>query len=823
MEEAVASARKGDFLERKLRKYAWVLIFGLLALSLAWPSGGRDEGLKRWTDRLVPLPHNIDVAGSVRLTVQDVSVSIRDSGNPLLRTAAEILKPYARGGGFDIRGVLAGADCPADLRESLKGCPNGDQAYAIRPLLEGSRFGGLFLAANTPLGLLYAARTLGGMIGAPGSDGRIEIPRLTLLDWPDLAERGEWGGNAILDLAWLAERKMNTIDVHAQLGFAADGSPRATLDGALLAEAARLGIRIVPIILHMEQLANTGLFKFHPEIAAVPEPGRPLPTDYTPPVCFSRPETADLLAGWMGQLLDLPGGGEVNVWLSETENRCYCPLCAGQEPFVLETKGIVRAFEKARVGRPNASLRILLTQASHDVNDQVLAAAAPETKVIYYDGGRTYDSSHKPMIDPLLENFARSGRWLGVYPQLTNSWRTVFPFSGPQFMRARMNEFADKGLRNFIGYATPNNRYYEFNVTAAAEWGWNSRGRTPREFAEAYAVSRHLSSPADFAEWAETLGVVGWKLAGSRSVEKLVFGAGGLGFIEGRIVPGGLLESLRKMDYGKEFLSEFDSRGDFEDSRARVRKAMSLARKIGDAAVLYETQSVEGILDLLAGLRNVMGAMPPAGGGGTDKRMGPALNGLDDAARSLTTSIEKWGMAVNPLPRKLLASRFRDSVDFAAHTAEALRAAAGDGLPPDPQSAYRSRIVARWTDKDFAASASSVLWADVTGELGGPGEYDVTLRFEDGASGVQTHAVTFLRGVDRDSAVPIDEDRAEFHLGRYDRYFDYWLKLPSDGRGGSPAADRFFLKIEISGPPLEAPPDRRTSRGVVSLRKSWRS
>jgi hypothetical protein len=427
------------------------------------------------------------------------------------------------------------------------------------------------------------------------------------------------------------------------------------------------------------------------------------------------------------------------------------------------------------------------------------------------------------MIDPRLENFARSGRWLGVYPQLTNSWRTVFPFSGPQFVLARMNEFADKGLRCFIGYATPNNRYYEFNVTAAAEWGWNSRGRTPRQFAEAYAVSRRLPSPADFAEWADTLGLVGWKLAGSRSVEKLVFGAGGLGFAEGRIVPGGLLENLRTMDFGGEFLSEFDSRADFEDGRARVRKAMGLARKIGDPAVLYETQSVEGVLDLLAALRNIMGAMPPAGGGAADKIMGPALNRLDDAARSLTRSIDKWGLAVNPLPRNLLASRFRDSVDFAAHAAEALRAAAGNALPPDPCPAYRSRTVARWTDKDFATSASAVLWADVSGELSGPGEYDVTLRFEDGASGVQTHAVTLLRGPDRDSAIPIDEDRAEFHLGRYDRYFDFWLKLPPDVRGGPAAGGRFFLKIEINGPPLEAPQDRRTSRGVVSLRKSWRS
>jgi hypothetical protein len=427
------------------------------------------------------------------------------------------------------------------------------------------------------------------------------------------------------------------------------------------------------------------------------------------------------------------------------------------------------------------------------------------------------------MIDPLLEKFARSGGWLGVYPQLTSSWRIVFPFSGPQFIRARMNEFADKGLRCFIGYATPNNRYYEFNVTAAAEWGWNARGRTPRQFAEAYAVSRRLPSSADFAEWAETLGPVGWKLAGSRSVEKLVFGAGGLGFIEGRIVPGSFLESLKKMAFGGELLSDFDGPAEFEDSQGRVRQALGLARKIGDPAVLAETECAGGVLDLLAALRDITGAISPAGGGVWPEIPEPALDRLDDIARSLTKSVQAWGAAVNRAPRSLLASRFRDSVDFASHTAEALRAAIGSSNVPDPHPAYRSRTVARWTDQDFASSSSRVLWVDVTKELSGPGEYDVTLRFEDGASGVRTHAVTALRGTDRDSARVVDEDRAEFHIGRYDRYFDYWLKIPPAVREGERAGGRTFLKIEISGPALDLPPDRRTSRGVVTLRKSWRS
>jgi hypothetical protein len=474
-----------------------------------------------------------------------------------------------------------------------------------------------------------------------------------------------------------------------------------------------------------------------------------------------------------------------------------------------------------RPRHPCSSLRILLTQASHDVNGQVLASIVPETKVIYYDGGRTYDSSHRPMIEPLLENFAAAGGWLGVYPQLTNSWRTVFPFSGAQFMKARMGEFASKGLRGFFGYATPNNRYYEFNVTAAAEWSWNSSGRTPREFAEVYALRRGIPHPVEFAAWAEMLGPVGWKLAGSRTVENLLFGAGGLIFVEGRIVPGNLSESLTRMAFGGTLLTEFENAADFAANRACVDKALALARTIGDPSVLAETQSVGGVLDLLAGLQEIAAAQSLTDENAIIAGLGRALTRFDDTARSLVRALDRWGRRVNPVPRQRLASRYRDTVDFAAHLADAERSFYADFHLPDPAAAFRSRPVARWRDEDFARADAIELWADVSGSIDGPGEYDVTLRFEDGASGVKTRAVTLLRGPDRAGAKPVAEDRWDFRIGRFDRYVDYWLTLPKDAAGGA-SHDPFFLKMELVGPALDAPVDRRTCRGLATMRKSWR-
>ncbi len=659
--------KRRKFLFLRLSWAKVFLVFGSLALTGAYASDP-PAALKKWTDRIIPLPQMIETAGSIRISPRDVSLSLPGGESPLLLAAGDLLRPLAAGSGFEIKGALAGGEIPADLREALRSAPNSDQAYAIRPLLREQRFQGLLLAANTPLGLLYAARALRQLVPlGPFSESLLEIPRITILDWPDLAER-----------------KLNAVEVHAQLGFNDDGSPKASLSPSLMEEAGRRGIAIVPIILHMEQLAGTGLFRYHPEVAAVPEPGRPLPTDYTPPVCFSQPKTAELLSGWMDLLLGVLGVEEVDVWLSEETNRCYCPLCAGEEPFVLETKGILRAFAMTRRLRLEARLRILLTQASHDVNDKVLAVVGREAKVIYYDGGRTYDSSHKPMIEP-----------------------------------------------------------------------------------------------------------------------------------------GSLSESLARMEFGRDLLAEFETERSFEADRESVRRVLVLARKIGDPAVLAETESLAGVLDLLAHLREISAARALPDEAARRESLGRAMDGLDRTARSLAGSLGRWGRAVHPVPRNRLASRFRDTVDFAAHLADAERSSHAAIGWPDPFPSFRNRPVARWKDEDFARSETAELWADVTEAVAGPGEYDVTFRFEDGASGLKTRAVTLLRGPDQARAKPVSEDRWDFRIGRFDRYIDYWLTVP-DRAAGSEAADRFFLKLEITGPAVDAPADRRTCRGLVTMRRSWR-
>ncbi len=813
-----------EFRGKQMRE-RWVLSLLVACLILARPVSGKDTSIKKWSNRVIPLPKEFQIRGSRQVLPRDAVLVMPQANNVLLATAAEILRPLAAGArGFEIKLVLTteGSECPPDLRQSLPGVPNSDQAYAIRSITKGSKFSGLLLAANTPLGLLYAARTLAQLAPAPSRPQEtVEFPEATLLDWPDIADRGQWCGHTWpMNLKWMAERKMNVIQVEFDLGFNDDGSPKVTVEREILDEAAHQGIKVVPIIWHVEQLGMTGIFRFHPNVASTPDPNKPLPLDYSPGLCFSEPQSIEILAGWMREFLALPGISEVMVWVSEEKSPCYCPRCQAREPFEAEVKGIQDAFEKARQGRPGATLQILTTQGSYAVNDKILAAAAPGTKIVYYDGGRTYDSSHRPMIYPLLEDSARSGRWLGVYPQLTNSWRVVFPFTGPQFIRARMNEFADKRLGGMIGYATPSNLYYDFNITATAEWTWNSKGRQSRDFAEAYASRNGMAHPQRYAEWTDLIGEAGWNLAGSRVIERLINPESAL--FKKQQKPGPhKLNDLKPMQYGKGLFAEFPDREHLDAQMALAARALKLAEVEGNTFMVEESRSVIGALKLLNGLMDLSNArdLPE------EKKTGLAQEGLakiDAATAMLTVSLYHWGMAINPAPRQDLPSRLRDTIDFASGVASLAWEIGRDLGIKDPYPAYRLRPVREWTTEDVSSATPAVLWADITHLLEQPGEYIVRFQFLDGDIGLDTRAAALLRWPAQSAERLVDEDRWNFHVGQGDVWVDYWLSaLKLVGSSWKPG-DALSLRLETSLPASQPRGGKRSTHGVILIGKSWR-
>ena len=169
----------------------------------------------------------------------------RRHGKQKRKIALEILL-----GCCDKDGKLAGREVPGAAR--LSTLPNAGQAYRIVPL--GTRT--LALVGREPQGVYYAAKTLQQLISSARCSvpGQVAIPMAEVTDWPDLAERGLWGGSANEDIEWLAERKMNLVESHVGLSVGPDGHGAAAISADLLARAKRHAVKLVPIITHLEQL-----------------------------------------------------------------------------------------------------------------------------------------------------------------------------------------------------------------------------------------------------------------------------------------------------------------------------------------------------------------------------------------------------------------------------------------------------------------------------------------------------------------------------------------------------------------------------------------
>ena len=293
----------------------WILIAVLLGLSVSLVDA---KGLQ---DRLIPMPQEMRECGSVTLRAEEISVSCDAPDEPRIRTAKKILGAFAKGetGRFAIRMRLA--DGKSKLEKRLAGLPNADQAYAIAP--EGDS--GLLVVARTTQGLLYGARTLGQLISeVPVSRyAMIEIPLVEIVDWPDIAERGQWGWDVARHLRTTSAMKLNVIEENAAVKVDKDGSVSTGIPQKLFDEGDELGIDIVPFIVHFEQIYRLAKLENAPGVASTPDPSKPLPADYLPGLCMSSPATRALVTKWVGKIADNPKVTDIQVWLSEDRAPCF--------------------------------------------------------------------------------------------------------------------------------------------------------------------------------------------------------------------------------------------------------------------------------------------------------------------------------------------------------------------------------------------------------------------------------------------------------------------------------------------------------------------
>ena len=792
----------------------YAVLFAGIVLTLMAAHGAGASLAEEWRGRVIPCPKTCEVAAVHAASPENVALIMPDGADPKCDNIRALLAPFAGATVSDapFRIVFAlrhkaETAPPESAANILAAAPNADQAYVIVPRRQTDAFSGLLVCANTNLGLLYGARTLSQMLKAePGV-----LPELTLTDWPDMLERGQWGGSSTRDLAWLAARKFNVVEAHATLACDDNGKGTASLPEAMRAEAAREGIKVVPIILHLEQiLTNDELRRRLPKLASTPDPSKPLPSDYTPGICFSNPDAIRILGDWMESLARLPEIADIMLWLSESASPCFCPACNGKEPYTLEVASAVTAFDRAKAVKPDSALRLLLTQGSYPVNDLVLKAAPPDVKISYYHGGYTYDSSDKPMIYPLLEAFARSGRWLGVYPQVTNAWRTVTPFTGPQFIRARITEFVEKKLSNVIIYAVPSNDLHDFNVTAAAEWLWNNKGRDEAAFARAWARAHGIGEPDRFAEWAVAVGPVGWKLAGSRTAITLI-GDTGAAYMKGD----------HPFGFGEWILGAIVSEEEMTSLKRQAADALDRAMALGYAPAIAESRIHRAYLNLADGLRILSQA--PASATSDAARYRSAFEDVDAAARTLDVDHAAWARTVAPGP---LHSRLVDTMASGFRAANAAVEVLHRLGIPDPEPAFRSKKVGGWSDADFARECATTATLDISDAWYGAGPYVLTFEYHGGLHGIRIMKLDCIAVAADGTETVLDETESAAEGNKpagdtnsagmvnvYEPWREVRFQFPKIPRHATP---RIRVRIELLE---QAPPEQRLSKGDILLRR----
>ena len=567
---------------------------------------------------LLPLPHEVSIKSQVALRPADVGIRVQGGAGEVEQQAVAELRALFRekaglepvGAGFEIAiGVPDAGGQVAGIRveglDRLKQLPNSEQAYLLLPVGEKR----IVVAGLKGPGVYYGVRTLCQLLEPGMTRDRVSIPLATVVDWPDLAERGLW--NHDLDLVpWLATLKINFALLHAPPQTIARDQPiRARIPTARslpnVLEAARLrAMHPVAVVMHLNYIGeNQKAYAAYPELAGRGDeslPGARYGSRNIRVPCATNPRWKTLLAEYM-EVLAAQGAREISAWGSEHRGQCACEPCRRAGQFRAETESIVDAWRQARKQYPELSLRIFYCMGGKDVEDtrQCLLALPAEVKIerCYGAFGQAFDAC------------AAEGRWLASYagPPLENA-----SYSGTRFYAAsRTREFV-RGLldRKWRGIYSINYVYstaayqralYDFGISALAEYAWNAGGRSVREFAIAWATREGHAHPEQLGEWVERMD----------PVERALNTTANTPFRTPSWLQ--VSEAIRKktaVPAGDGVFEAFAKPGSFKERLAACRHALPVAEAAGRPELVLETQYAAALIRVLQALRGLADGAP---------------------------------------------------------------------------------------------------------------------------------------------------------------------------------------------------------------------
>ncbi len=333
---------------------------------------------QRWLRWVIPLPKEVKIAQHVTLPADEVKLTLYGNTGVLEKNALRKLRSLfldkvavdsSKGSEFEIvlgvcdkTGRLGAITIPDAGR--LSELPNAEQAYLIRPIGTNR----LVLTALDARGLFYAALTLRQLLESKFSDDSVTVPLAVITDWPDLAERGQWGGSSKRDIEWLAERKMNLVEFHSRHHVTDDGKAISSIKRSLLRRGKMNGVKMVPIISHLNGIGRRGIYSAFPELRREGKRIGQGKKAFNVPYA-SHPQLQRILADWMLGYASYEGVKDISCWLSEPKLPCAYDECKKVDHFALEARAFVKAWRIAQEQFPDLRIRILLSQGSYKSNN----------------------------------------------------------------------------------------------------------------------------------------------------------------------------------------------------------------------------------------------------------------------------------------------------------------------------------------------------------------------------------------------------------------------------------------------------------------------
>ena len=234
--------------------------------------------------------------------------------------------------------------------------------------------------------------------------------------------------------------------------------------------------------------------------------------------CASNPDLVKILTVVMTNLA-AQKASEVMVWMSEyPAAQCECEKCMKEGQYRAEVRSTLEAWKEARKTYPDLKVSVFFGMGGYWSSPELrypLPRGYPDQEIKDIVASLPPDATMRASWGcdgpdgKLLADFAAKGKRIARFnvAGLSSSFRS-------DDIRRCMEEIVSGkyiGAWQFTSEGPSNTnadncrKTYNYRASALAEYSWNSKGRSAKEFAEAWAVRQGYKDPAKFVAWMDAM------------------------------------------------------------------------------------------------------------------------------------------------------------------------------------------------------------------------------------------------------------------------------------------------------------------------------